>query len=386
MIVSGISFYKRKEVKDVAAYLRLLINPRDTESLLRVVNEPPRGIGDTSMQRLRDYAEDNAVSLLEAFQQASRIESLTKRAQKSVYEFAQLVQSFATSLGTKSPDELALDYIKATGLLRMYEAQNTEEADDRLKNIERLLTDLAEYTQREEGASLESYLQQLALVSDVDEADTTQNKVALMTLHAAKGLEYPAVIISGAEEGLLPLVKDTSMPDEREEERRLFYVGITRAQKRLYITYAERRQRFGTVEYTRPSSFLYEIPGDVVHWPSRRDKVEERTRFDAPSQEFSSTKFGSGRSGMTRPAAPRPPQPAPRPTFSDIPAEESYSQIEPQATVALRRGMRVRHSHFGEGTIEMVIGSGDQQKLTVMFSAVGRKSLVAKFAKLEVLA
>ncbi|MFM2134116.1 MAG: hypothetical protein RL156_1397 [Bacteroidota bacterium] len=377
-IISGISFYKRKEVKDVASYLRLLINPQDTESMLRIVNEPARGIGDTSMQRLRSYAEDNNVSLLEAFQQADRIEALTKRAQKAAKEFAQLVGGFTAHVGVKAPDDLAREYIEATGLLRMYEAQNTEEAEDRANNIVRLLTDISEYTLREEEPTLEAYLQQLSLVSDVDEADTSLNRVSVMTLHAAKGLEYPAVIITGVEEGLLPLVKDTSHPDEREEERRLFYVGITRACKRLYLTFSERRLRFGTVEYTRPSTFLYEMPGQVLHWPGRKENVAERTRFDSPPSSY-------GFSSQQR----TPPQqrPAPPPVFSDIPATESYSQVEPEAPkVPLKRGMKVRHKLFGDGTVELVIGVGDQQKVSVVFASVGRKSLMVKFAKLEVIA
>ncbi|MFM8568743.1 MAG: ATP-dependent helicase [Candidatus Kapaibacterium sp.] len=377
-IISGISFYKRKEVKDVAAYLRLLINPRDSESLLRIVNEPARGIGDTSMQRLRSHAEDRGLSLLEAFLEADRIEALTKRAQRSAKEFATLVTTFAAYVGVKAPDELAKEYIEATGILRMYQSQHTDEAEDRAGNIERLLTDIYEYTLREEEPSLEAYLQQLALVSDVDEADTSQNRVSVMTLHAAKGLEYPAVIITGVEEGLLPLVKDTSHPDEREEERRLFYVGITRACKRLYLTYSERRLRFGTVEYTRPSSFLYEMPAAVLHWPGRKENVAERTRFDLPQ-----TSQGSYHRAPARPApAPRPPAPA----FSDIPSSESYSQMEPEAAaVPLKRGMKVRHKLFGDGTIELVIGVGDQQKVSVVFSSVGRKSLMVKFAKLDVI-
>jgi DNA helicase-2/ATP-dependent DNA helicase PcrA len=186
-IISGISFYKRKEVKDVAAYLRLLINPQDTESLLRIVNEPPRGIGDTSMQRLRSYSEDKQISLLEAFRRSEEIEALTKRSKKAAQDFAELVLRHAASVGVKAPDDVAREYIDATGLLRMYEAQHTDEAEDRANNVIRLLTDISEYTLREEEPSLEAYLQQLSLVSDVDEADTTQNRVSVMTLHAAKG-------------------------------------------------------------------------------------------------------------------------------------------------------------------------------------------------------
>ncbi len=398
-MVSGISFYKRKEVKDAAAYLRLLINPSDAESLLRVVNEPARGLGDTSLQRLRDYAGDRGTTLFEAFQQADSVEGLMKRAAKAAREFVGIVEHFRSQLDSMAPDDLARQYIEATGLMRHYELMKTEDAEDRLNNIVRLLTDISEYTLREEDPSLEAYLQQLALVSDVDEADTSQNRVAVMTLHAAKGLEYPSVIITGVEEGLLPLVKDNSHPDEREEERRLFYVGITRACKRLYITYAERRLRFGNVEYTRPSSFLHELPAESINWQGRRENVQERTRFDeASSSNSGPSRYGAARSSapgatsnrsdaaQSRPSTPYRQTPSPRKNFDDMPPSENYSQIEPShADVPLKRGMMVRHKLFGEGKVEIVVGEGQNQKVSVIFPGAGRKNLMVKFAKLEVL-
>ncbi len=378
-MVSGISFYKRKEVKDAAAYLRLLMNPNDAESLLRVINEPARGLGDTSLQRLRDYSASENITLYQAFQRAEQIESLMKRAVKAAHDFVSIIEHFRSQVNNLAPDDLARQYIEATGLMRHYQQQKTDEAEDRLNNIIRLLTDISDYTLREEEPSLEAYLQQLALVSDVDEADTSQNRVAVMTLHAAKGLEYPAVIISGVEEGLLPLVKDNSHPDEREEERRLFYVGITRACKRLYITYAERRLKFGNVEYSRPSTFLQELPAESINWQGRRENSQERNRFDEAPQSSSRPSFSS---------APtfRPKTPPPTKRFDDIPQQENYSQIEPSYNdVPLKRGMMVRHKLFGEGKVEVVIGEGQNQKVSVVFPNIGRKNLMVKFAKLEVI-
>ncbi len=384
-MVSGVSFYKRKEVKDAASYLRLLINPSDAESLMRIVNEPARGLGDTSLQRLRDFAVQENCSLFEAFERAEHCDSLMKRAQKAAQDFAALVNRFRAELNDKAPDDLAREYIEATGLLQMYQLQKTEEAEDRVNNIVRLLTDISEYTLREEEPSLEAYLQQLSLVSDVDEADTRSNRVAVMTLHAAKGLEYPAVIISGVEEGLLPLVKESSHPDEREEERRLFYVGITRACQRLYITYSERRLRFGSVEYSRPSSFLHELPETSIQWHGKRESSYERTRFDSPPSSSSAASPPRYVTPPKRSAAPPPPPPA-RKAFDDIPSTESYSQLDSSSEdIPLKRGMRVRHKLFGEGTIELVVGVGQQQKVTVLFPGIGRKNLMSKFAKLEVL-
>ena len=360
-IVSGVSFYKRKEVKDVAAYLKLLINPNDAESLIRIVNEPPRGIGDTSLERIRAWANVQDITLYDAFNRADEITTLMKRAQNSARDFGTLVESFRARISSSAPDDLARDYIEATGLLRHYKELHTEEAEDRLNNIVRLLTDISEYTLREEEPSLEAYLQQLALVSDVDEADTTQNKVAVMTLHAAKGLEFPVVIIAGAEEGLLPLVKDSSHPDEREEERRLFYVGITRARQRLYISYAEKRLRFGNIEYSRPSSFLYELPDEVVLWKGKKENSYERTRFDTPSSSYNS--YRPQQSSYKQ-------APKQVPAYDDIPANESYSQVEPEQVAYVKKGMRVRHKLFGEGKVESVVGVGQNQKAVIYFRRV----------------
>ncbi len=384
-MVSGVSFYKRKEIKDVTAYLRLLINPQDAESLLRVINEPARGLGDTSLERFRTWADVMNISLYESFSRATEIGTLQKRAQNAALDFITLIERFRVRINELPPDELAQQYIEATGLLRAYKEQHTEEADDRYNNIVRLLTDLSEYTLTEEEPSLEAYLQRLALMSDVDEADTTQNRVAVMTLHAAKGLEFPVVIIAGVEEGLLPLVKGDTHPDEKEEERRLFYVGITRARQRLYITYAERRMRFGNVEYSRPSTFLHELPQEVINWRGRRDQQAtfERTRFDSPPTY---SQIPQQRTHIAKPTQQFAPKPQSRPAFDDIPKEESYSQIEPSKTNApLRKGMKVNHKMFGNGTVESVAGVGDSQKVIVNFPGVGRKNLMAKFARLEVI-
>lgn len=397
-IISGVSFYKRKEVKDTAAYLRLLINPNDGESLLRIVNEPSRGIGDTSLGRIQAWAEVQGIGLLDAFRRSGDIPSLMKRAQNAAYDFASLVDRFAGKRDELPPDELAQQYIESTGLLQMYREQHTDEAEDRYNNIVRLLTDISEYTLTEEEPSLQDYLQRLALMSDVDEADTTKNRVALMTLHAAKGLEFPVVIIAGAEEGLLPLVKDNSHADEREEERRLMYVGITRARERLYITYAERRMRFGSVEYSTPSSFLHELPEETVNWSARKRRSEqfERNRFDAPPA-YSQPQLAQSapqpaprnipmRMPATKPAPPPKPAAPMRPAFDDIPSTENYSQMDGGSThVAVRRGMKVAHKLFGNGTVESVTGTGDNQKAVINFPGAGRKHLMIKFAKLEVI-
>lgn len=438
-IVSGISFYKRKEIKDTTAYLKLLINPLDAESVLRVVNEPARGLGDTSIERIKAWADAQNVPLIIAFSRADEIPALQKRAQTAAKEFAQLIERYSAKVEQLPVDDLALEYIEATGLMRMYKELHTDEGDDRHNNIVRLLTDIAEYRLRDEEPSLVAYLQQLALLSDTDLTDTSTNRVALMTLHAAKGLEFPAVIIAGAEEGLLPLIKGDSHPDEKEEERRLFYVGITRARMRLYITYAERRMRFGSVEYSTPSSFLYELPADVIDWNGKNERRQaefERTRFDSPATNsqrppqfnpYTQVQSGSDKKSKPPMNVGVNPQSLPDSTSSDSsrskPAltapsfnlpdiigkgntskkssssydqtasaneysqmgESEYSQIEPtHLASSVRKGMKVRHKLFGDGAVESVVGVGDNQKAVIYFPGIGRKNLMVKFAKLEI--
>jgi DNA helicase-2/ATP-dependent DNA helicase PcrA len=245
VILGGISFYKRKEVKDVLSYLKLLVNPLDSESLLRVINEPPRGIGNTSIRYIKIFAEKNSISLYNAFLRIDEIEDVPPRAKNAVKNFTGLVEKYRADIKSSSPYSLAFMYITETGIMQMYKEINTDDSLDRWNNIQQFLSDISDYFNRNENAVFEDYLNQLSLLTDIDEKDTSQNQVKLMTLHSAKGLEFPVVIIAGLEEGLFPLAKAEMHFEEEEEERRLFYVGITRAQELLYLTYANRRLRFG---------------------------------------------------------------------------------------------------------------------------------------------
>lgn len=403
-IVGGMSFYKRKEVKDVLAYLRLLVNPDDAESLLRVINEPPRGLGSASLGYLQDFATAQNVRLFSAFERAAENAALTSRARKSATDFAALITRFAAQTTEKPLVDLAVEYIEATGLPNLLREEHTDEAADRLRNIERILSNIGEFAAHEENPTLEAFLQQVSLASDIDEADSSANAVTLMTLHSAKGLEFPVVLIAGMEQGLFPLAKAENDPDEKEEERRLFYVGITRARKKLYLSYAERRFRFGELTFSEPSCFLSEISDELSE--RRRNQTATPTAPATPKQSAYSAPAGYRPAAASRPVAhrpapssrPAPSRPAPasgfarppqqsKPVFDDIPRSESYSQIPSvNSRPNIRAGQKVRHAQFGVGSVLSVVErtSGEWQAV-VQFQSVGRKQLLLRYAKLEVI-
>jgi DNA helicase-2/ATP-dependent DNA helicase PcrA len=378
LIVGGVSFYKRKEVKDVLAYLRVVVNPQDDENLLRIVNEPPRGLGKTSLDHLQDFAAQRNISLFEAFNIAEDIEALQKRAQNAAHDFAAMMKRFQASKDELRPDELAKSLMETCGLLNLYKEDGSDESFDRWNNIQRVLSHLAEYCERNPDASLEQYLQEISLIADIDEIKAGGKHVTLMTLHSAKGLEFPVVFIAGLERGLFPLGKAEHQVEEMEEERRLFYVGITRAEERLYLTHAEKRYRFGELTYPTPSPFLAEISANLVEHGS----TSIQSRFSSGSQaQPSPSRMNTGfASGALKPS-PKPP------TFDDMPRDEDFSQIpdeERAGSLKLKIGSRVQHQQFGEGSVVAMYGSGETAQVEVQFPSVGRKKLVLRFAKLRV--
>ncbi|MGA1435197.1 MAG: 3'-5' exonuclease, partial [Candidatus Kapaibacteriota bacterium] len=256
--------------------------------------------------------------------------------------------------------------IEATGLLRMYKNEDTEESQDRWNNIQRLLSNIAEEYGKNPEITLEEYLQLIALMSDVDESDLGQERIAMMTMHAAKGLEFKVVFIAGMEQGLFPMGRAEQDPDEQEEERRLLYVGITRAEQRLYLTYAQRRYRFGELTYSAPSVFLNEIAPHTLEY------------VNAP---ISTQRYGDS----ARVHTPKTKAPKPSPFFGDLSGiDDSFSQIEPEQS-ELSPGMKVYHEKFGVGTVQLLSGEGEKRQATVMFQDIGRKQLLLKFAKLQIL-
>ncbi len=384
-IVGGTAFYKRKEIKDVLGYVRLLVNPNDSESLLRVINTPPRGIGATTMEHVAAYARDHRQSLMSALGAIDFVPGVQSRAIQRIHEFTRLLQKYTALRDKMSPSELVRSLVDETNLLQELKLENTIEALSRRENIQEFLSAITDYFHEKPDATLESFLEEVSLLSEVDQSDGTKNAVTLMTLHSAKGLEYPVVCIAGLEEGLFPSqpVGGTRDPNDIEEERRLLYVGITRAMRRCFVFYAIERLRFGETARALPSRFIEEIErsGTTEHVtsfgtkPHLRESASERTR--EISHLFAGSPVINGRTFARKRRETHTAH-----SFEDEP-RASYSQIEEGTT--LEHGARVFHETFGEGRVIAVAGFGDKAKATVEFPKFGRKNLMLKFANLKVL-
>jgi DNA helicase-2/ATP-dependent DNA helicase PcrA len=363
MLVGGVAFYRRKEIKDVLAYLRVLANPRDDESLLRVLNVPPRGIGDVTVGRLRALAAQRSASLAEILTADVLTTALSGRALAAVRDFGALLRKYRELSGVMSVKELASALVDDLGILSRLKDENTPESLERRANVQELLSALAEFCDAHPGAGLNEFLQEVSLVSDVDSAEFGRNAVMLMTLHAAKGLEFPVVFITGLEEGLFP-IGTARERSEVEEERRLFYVGITRAMQRLYLSYAQTRFRNGERSYGVRSRFLDELGEEdlVLEGGARRTFVAEPAAGPAAG------------AGLRRPRRPAPEHPV-----DEMPKYEDESQEQPELHV----GSRVVHEVFGDGVVLGLDGRGERARAIVDFAAAGRKHLMLKFAHLR---
>ena len=353
-IVSGLSFYRRKEIKDSLAYLRLLVNQQDSESVVRALSSQNRGLGETSLSKISMFASENNISFFDALGYSEKIASLPKKAIGAAIEFYALIKKYAELAYQLPPYNLASLFIKETGLIRMYEQEKTDEALDRIDNIERLLSDIADYEQREENPNLEDYLSQVSLLSDVDATKSDTPSVSLMTIHASKGLEFPAVIISGLEQGLFPSIRQDTTAKDIEEERRLFYVAVTRAEKRLFLCFAKNRMRFGEKTASRRSEFLDEVSPQYMKWEN-----EGETSHFAPAK-------GSKSSVSTN--------------FS---ATYSASKSTNQSSSGYSVGDKVRHAIFGDGKIDSMSGMGPSALVIVNFETAGKKKLMLQYAKLQ---
>ena len=241
IIVGGIRFYERKEIKDVLAYWRLMANPSDAESLLRIINYPARGIGDTSLEYLRRFSVEKKLSLFDALDRVDDVVELTERAKANFKQFKTLIEKYRSLRPQMSLSEWTRSLVDDLGILLMFKEERTAESMNRWENVQELLSAITEYSHEHQDATLESFLEEVALVADIDQWEGEKNAVTLMTLHASKGLEFSVVFIAGLEEGLLPFYSSTSESADVEEERRLMYVGITRAEQKLYITHTRMR-------------------------------------------------------------------------------------------------------------------------------------------------
>ncbi|MBE0558622.1 MAG: ATP-binding domain-containing protein, partial [Proteobacteria bacterium] len=370
-IVGGVRFYERKEIKDVLAYLRLLVNEGDDESLLRVVNYPSRGLGEVSLDHLRTAAEKRGLSLCNALPLMEDHPSLTERARRGFAEFHALLEKYRSLRAGMSLSEMSRSLVDELGVLRHYKEEGTPESIARWENVQELLSAITEFADTRSDGTLESFLEEVALVADIDSWEESKNVVTLMTLHSSKGLEFPVVFITGLEEGLLPFYSSTLDRTALEEERRLAYVGMTRAKTKLYLTHAKLRYRFGEPSYQTQSQFLTEIVEDHV------EVVESRTMF----RRTGSDSWGNGRarSSSPRTASWRAQAPADGFQADHLPDYESESQ----EVVEIKRGSLVEHEVFGKGKVIEISGGGEMQKASVKFDSVGVKNLVLKFARLR---
>ncbi len=370
-IVGGVAFYKRKEIKDILAYLRVVANPQDGESLLRIINVPSRSIGETTINKLRAFAAREKLSPLDTLAAKGLEKVLPERTLKAVRQFHGLMRKYIALKSEMSVSELARALVDDIGILPALKEENTADSLTRRENIQELVSALTEFNDQHPQAGLEDFLEEVSLVSDVDTADFGRNAVTLMTLHAAKGLEFPVIFITGLEEGLFPLAQALNDRRELEEERRLMYVGITRAKVKLYLSYAMVRYRFGEKTYSMKSRFLDEVDEGLV-------------RFE-----------GAG----SQPKAYRRPDPSPTavPNFGPAPGlkravrtlDEHASdpmpdyENESQEPIQARVGTRVVHATFGRGRIVALDGRGENARAIVDFESVGRKHLLLKFAHLK---
>ncbi|MEX2570616.1 MAG: UvrD-helicase domain-containing protein [Gemmatimonadota bacterium] len=385
-IVGGQRFYERREVKDVLAYLRLVANPADDEAFLRIANVPRRGIGDTSLARLAESARQERTTLLAAAASADLNPAIRGKASRSLPAVAALLQKYAAVVGILPLDQLLRQLIDETGL---YEALREEgpEGEDRIANVEELIASAADLEIRlsdgdpalaveiedelagEGVRSIDLFLTHVALVADVDQHDPGAEVVSLMTLHNAKGLEFPVVFVAGMEEGLFPLSRVLDEPAELEEERRLFYVGITRAQEKLFLTTARRRRRGGEWLDALPSSFLEAIPKETLNL-HRTERVRVFTRSSFTGRGPSLPTRRRQRLGLD------PAGVAPTP-------DRVVDYSDTQDPVRLVKGARVRHPQFGSGSVLEVSGFGSDVRATIDFDSIGRKQVVVRYANLE---
>lgn len=355
-IVRGIEFFQRKEIKDMVAYLRFLVNPADQVSLARIINTPTRGIGKTTVERLLHYANSTGLDVGQALEQVERIEGLNAGAKSKVQAFVRLRQELCRAL-EGSVEDLMREVYEKSGLAEMLKKEGSEEP---VENAEELINSAAEYDASAEKPSAAEYLQQIALYSDSDAYNAEAGCVSLMSLHAAKGLEFPAVAIIGVEEGLIPHTRSQNDKAGLEEERRLLFVGITRAQDRLLLTYADNRMVNGITQATIHSSFLRSL----THLDHQKASFADR-KFDDEDEGFSDSPWKKKR---------------PRQLDDDL-ADEIPSYDE--EVLEFRKGQLVRHPKLGLGRIVELMPSRENSKVVVQFTAGGRKTLILKYAKLE---
>lgn len=391
-IYGGLSFYQRKEIKDVLCYLRLIINPKDEEALIRVINYPARGIGDTTVEKLTIAANHYKRSIFEVMQNIDKIDlKLNSGAKNKLQDFVTMIQSFQVINENQDAFYLADHVAKKTGLVQELKKDATPEGIARLENIEELLNGIRDFTEGQkevDGArgALSEFLEDVALATDLDKDTGDDDRVALMTIHLAKGLEFPYVFVVGMEEDLFPSAMSMSTRSELEEERRLFYVALTRAEKQAYLTYAQSRYRWGKLTDSEPSRFIDEIEGQYLEYLTPE---ESNYRY---KPMIDNDIFGDVDKSKLRTA--KPVNGTPPKKYGEEPAS-IIRKLKPMSSNGsstanlfddkLTVGNIVMHERFGKGEIMNLEGAGADRKAEIKFEVGGIKKLLLRFAKLDVI-
>ena len=386
-IVGGLKFYERKEIKDIISYLRLINNTSDNLALKRIINEPKRGIGKTSIDNISVLSEQTGVSMYEIIKNAEQYG--LNRVYLNSREFVATIENLIAKKDEYTISELVKQTLSQTGYTKALENEDTIEAENRIENLEEFLTVAVEFEEQEAENDLNSFLEGITLTSDIDGMNEDQDSVTLMTLHSAKGLEFPVVFLVGMEEGIFPGYKSIAEPKELEEERRLCYVGITRAKSDLYITCSKRRTIFGSTSCNAVSRFVKEIPTDYLEG-YEEENTKRRDNFSDTPFEW---KYGNSNSQVkTYKIENDSNKIQTNSNFAFRTAESFLSKLNKSSnanqTVDLSKyksGQRVYHKKFGEGTINYVEQEGEDLKVDIQFDKVGHKRLMAKFAGLEII-
>lgn len=359
-LVGGVNFYARKEIKDLLSYLKTVDNGKDDLAVRRIINVPKRGIGPASLTKVQDYADQKGISFYDALRETENIPALGRAAAK-ITPFVTFIQSLRSKLEYVSVSELLKDIIEETGYVEELQAEGTEEAEGRIENINELITKVVSYEEENEDPTLSGFLEEVALIADIDTVDGDDNQVLLMTLHSAKGLEFPYVYLAGMEDGIFPsyMTITADDPTEIEEERRLCYVGITRAMKELTLTCAQQRMIRGETQYNRPSRFIREIPRELVEL-GRNFKEQKVKEIPLPKS------MKQMREAFRQPAF--------------MPKQ---FEVKKETSLSYNVGDTVKHIKFGVGVVKDIAEGGRDYEVTVDFDKVGVKKMFASFAKLK---
>jgi DNA helicase II / ATP-dependent DNA helicase PcrA len=368
-VVGGLKFYDRKEIKDVLGYLRLLINPMDSISLARVINTPKRGIGKTTIDRISQTAQQLGVPLWEIIRDDTSVQTLAGRSARPIIHFAQMIERLRGNLENSTASSLVQDLLESSGYLRDLQEQGTDEAEERLGNVQELYNAVLQYEEENEGATLGQFLESAALASDLDNLGEGAEVVSLMTLHSSKGLEFPVVFLVGVEQGLFPNYRSLDDPNALEEERRLCYVGITRAEERLFISHARERRLYGNREPAIPSAFLAELPKDLLTSNGEGAIPNRLTIAKAGQQRSPGNRFAAktplGGNGERKGGSP---------TGIGSPGSDSQTwQV----------GDRLIHPSLGVGQVTHVFGEGAKISLAVKFPTRGQKIIDPRLVQMQ---